>query len=129
MIPESLAQQNLRARGNAGRAWAERLPATVMACAARWGLRVESPYPGLSYNYAAPVWLPDGGPAALKVCFPDHEFCTEAAALRHFDGDGYRRCGAWKPRVPVRCTAPAVSTSSSESSNPLDWPPWQSGRS
>jgi streptomycin 6-kinase len=88
VMPPSLLETNARGRGAEGLAWAESLPGVVAACAERWGLRLEPPYPELSYNYAAPVRLRDGQPVVLKVCFPDGEMLTEVAALRLFDGDG-----------------------------------------
>src|SRR5581483_9967561 len=55
-------------------------------CAERWALALEPAYGGLSYNWAAPARRADGTPAVLKLCFPDPEYATEAAALRLFDG-------------------------------------------
>jgi streptomycin 6-kinase len=55
----------------------------------RWSLAIEDPFPGLSYNYVAPVTRVDGTPAVLKLWFPfEQEFLAEAEALRLYDGDG-----------------------------------------
>lgn len=69
-----------------GGEWLQRLPAILAACARRWHLTLAPPFPGLSYNYVAPVTLADGAPAVLKVGAPNPELVTEAAALRIFAG-------------------------------------------
>ena len=85
-VPASFVAKNRGARGEAGAAWAARLPEIVAACAERWALALEPAYGGLSYNWAAPARRADGTPSVLKLCFPDPEYATEAAALRLFDG-------------------------------------------
>ena len=74
--------------GAPGVAWIERLPAIVNACAQRWSLTLDPPFPQLSINYAAPGLGADGVPIVLKVCIPGPEFATEAESLRLFDGHG-----------------------------------------
>jgi streptomycin 6-kinase len=55
-------------------------------------LRVEGPFPNLSYNWVVPALREDGAPAVLKLSFPgDEEFETEAAALAAFGGRGVCR--------------------------------------
>jgi len=88
VVPERLIQTNARGRGEAGRAWTERLPAIVSDCAARWGLTIEGHYPGLAINYAVRVRLADGQAAVLKAGFPGEELARELFTLRAFDGDG-----------------------------------------
>ena len=52
-------------------------------------MRIDAPFPGLSYNYVAPVTRADGTPAVLKLWFPfETEFNAEVEALRLYDGDG-----------------------------------------
>ena len=87
-IPADLAHRALALRGAAGAAWASRVPATIAACAERWSLQIGPPFPDLTYNVAAPARRADGTAVVLKVCFPDREFLTEAAALRLFAGRG-----------------------------------------
>ncbi len=81
--------------------WRQRLPALSAAldrCAREWRLRLLPPFPGLSYNYTAPVQLPDGGEAVLKVCPPDEpELATQIAALRAYGGCGAVRLLAADP--------------------------------
>jgi streptomycin 6-kinase len=72
--------------------WRARLPglqATIDRCVRQWRLRPEPPFPGRSYNYAAPVRLPGGEAAVLKICPRDEpEFLTELESLRLYDGAG-----------------------------------------
>jgi streptomycin 6-kinase len=49
---------------------------------------VEEPFPYAHASLAAPVRLPDGGEAVLKICFPDRESEHEGDALAHWDGNG-----------------------------------------
>ncbi len=42
----------------------------------------------LSYNYVAPVRLPNGAEAVLKLGVPNPELTTEIEALRYYDGAG-----------------------------------------
>ena len=90
-IPDGLARTAIELEGTAGRDWLDRLPAIVAGCARRWSLTVEPPFPNLSYNYVAPARRADGAAAVLKVCLPNSEYRTEAAALRLFDGRGAAR--------------------------------------
>ncbi len=87
-VPESLIRKAIDVHGEAGRVWADRLPATLAECAERWSLAIAPPFPNLSYNYAAPATRADGTAVVLKLCFPDQAFVREAEALRLFDGRG-----------------------------------------
>lgn len=79
-------------RGDSGRAWVDRLPATIAAYAERWSLTVQPAFPNLSYNYVAPAARADGSPAVLKIgVASDDEFGSEIEALRVFDGQGMVR--------------------------------------
>lgn len=79
-------------RGDAGRDWIDRLPATIATYAERWSLTVHPAFANLSYNYVAPATRTDGSPAVLKIgVATDDEFGSEIAALRVFDGRGMVR--------------------------------------
>ncbi len=56
--------------------------------AANWAIEVGSPFPVLSFNFAAPATRAGGEPCVLKVCLPDHEFDAEISALTVYDGRG-----------------------------------------
>ncbi|OKH99274.1 hydroxyurea phosphotransferase [Streptomyces sp. CB02923] len=71
-----------------GRAWLDRLPATVRDVQEQWDLRLGAPLHGGSCSWVAPVELPDGGAAVLKVTWPHREAAGEAPALRAWDGRG-----------------------------------------
>ena len=91
-VPEGFARTQVALRGEAGLAWLNRLPALTDELADRWSLRVEGPFPNLSYNWVAPALREDGAPVVLKLSFPgDKEFETEAAALAAFGGRGVCR--------------------------------------
>lgn len=90
-IPDNLLRTATELRGEEGLAWIDQLPAIVAECERRWTLEVGLPFLPLSYNYVAPAVRADGTAAVLKVCIPGHEFATEEAALRHFDGHGMAR--------------------------------------
>jgi streptomycin 6-kinase len=69
-----------------GAAWLRALPALLGECAARWGLRLQEPFPNLTFNYAIPATRADGTPVVLKAGIPREEFTTEIAALQIWDG-------------------------------------------
>jgi streptomycin 6-kinase len=74
----------------AGREWRANLPLLVAGLVDGWSLHIEAPFPGLSYNYVAPVTCADGTRAVLKLWFPDAQrgFERESEALRLYDGAG-----------------------------------------
>jgi streptomycin 6-kinase len=76
-------------RSEAGGAeWLDRLPVLVAECADAWSLRVGEPYPGGHVSWVAPVELPAGGSAVLKLNFPEPESEHEADALACWAGEG-----------------------------------------
>ncbi|MFN8507991.1 MAG: aminoglycoside phosphotransferase family protein [Dehalococcoidia bacterium] len=101
VLPEAFVHNVLAVRGeDAGRAFLDRLPAIVDECADRWSLAVQPAYPGLSYNWVAPVITADGARAVLKVGFAaDPEFQCEIEALRLYDGEGAVRLFAALPEM------------------------------
>jgi streptomycin 6-kinase len=76
---------------DAGRDWLAALPGTLAEVAAAWSLRIGRPYDGSKVSLVLPATLPDGSTAVLKLQYPDRESEHEAAALRHWDGDGVVR--------------------------------------
>jgi streptomycin 6-kinase len=75
-------------RGEAGAAWLRNLPTLIAACEARWHIRVEQPFPDLSYNFVAPATCADGTAAVLKLADDGEVREEEVDALRIFDGRG-----------------------------------------
>jgi streptomycin 6-kinase len=84
-IPAELIR-NRSLSGASGVAWLESLPVLIEECVQHWNLHLELPFPSLSFNYAAPVLLPDGHDAVLKICPADDEFASEGASTRAFAG-------------------------------------------
>jgi streptomycin 6-kinase len=70
------------------RAWLERVPALVEACAEQWRLDVGDPFPYAFTSIALACTRADGEPVVLKLQCPDRESEHEAAALGCWDGDG-----------------------------------------
>jgi len=64
------------------------IDAAIERAVERWSLRVGEPYPSGSASLVMPALLPDGEPAVIKLPFPDRESRHEAAALRHWNGEG-----------------------------------------
>ncbi|MGE0685944.1 MAG: aminoglycoside phosphotransferase family protein [Dehalococcoidia bacterium] len=88
-VPAGLDLKGASIAGEAGREWRRLLPATVAGLAERWSLTIDAPFPGLSYNYVAPVTQADGTPAVLKLWMPlPREFEVEVEALSLYDGNG-----------------------------------------
>ena len=85
-IPDGLARFATET-GGAALQWLEALPDLVAACADRWDLTLAPPFE-TEISYVAPVVRADGTNAVLKITLPDPESREEAAALRHWDGEG-----------------------------------------
>lgn len=87
-LGQDLAANVQRSYGADGEAWLRGLPGLIEVFAARWGLRLGDPFPGLSYNYVAPAVRRDGSAAVLKLGFPHADRDHEIEALRRYAGDG-----------------------------------------
>ncbi|GCD33320.1 hydroxyurea phosphotransferase [Streptomyces chrestomyceticus JCM 4735] len=88
LFPAGLPVYATVGRTPEGRAWLDRLPAVVRSVQEEWDLRLGVPLHGGSCSWVAPVRLPDGGDAVLKVTWPHREAAGEAPALRAWDGSG-----------------------------------------
>lgn len=86
-IPEPLTA-NCR-RTPQGTEWLGRLPQVLREVVSRWSLEVEGPYDGedVTASWVAPVRLPDGRSAVLKVGMPHMEAEHELHGLRFWNGD------------------------------------------
>jgi streptomycin 6-kinase len=71
------------ARFPRGAEWIARAPRLAAECADRWSLELGEPYAYANVSLVFPA-----GDVVLKVSFPHWESEHEAAALRHWDGDG-----------------------------------------
>lgn len=88
LFPTGLPVYSTVGRTASGRAWLDRLPATVRAVQEQWDLRLGAPLHGGSCSWVAPVGLTDGTEAVLKVTWPHREAAGEARALYAWDGRG-----------------------------------------
>lgn len=71
------------------RAWLAQLPDVIHELAQRWLLELGQPFDGdeVSCSWVAPVRLPDGSTAILKLGMPHMEGRDELQSLRFWDGD------------------------------------------
>jgi streptomycin 6-kinase len=88
LVDEAVRRTLLTNRGPEAEVWLGLLPGLLECAVARWQLHDLAPFPDLSFNWAGHAHLADGTPVVLKVCPPDREFHSEAAALRLFHGRG-----------------------------------------
>jgi hypothetical protein len=87
--------------GAAGEVWLRRLPALLEQAAARWSLRLLSPFEPLNYNYVAPGINADDCQVVLKAGVPGRLLRNEIAALRCYDRRGVVRLLAADQRKTV----------------------------
>ncbi len=88
-VPEQFVRETIERHGDGGRAWLDRLPDILAACAAQWDLTLGPPFGNLSWHYVAPARRADGSDVVVKACSPTAGECLlETAALRFFDGHG-----------------------------------------
>ncbi|MBS2964565.1 phosphotransferase [Actinocrinis puniceicyclus] len=88
LFPASLPVVATVQRYDGGPRWLARLPGVVEELRERWSLRLGAPFNGGSCSWVAPVRLPGGDPAVLKVTWPHREAMGEAEGLRLWDGRG-----------------------------------------
>jgi streptomycin 6-kinase len=74
--------------GEEGQRWLRQIPEIIASLERSWSIQVEPPFPGLSYNYAAPAYRADGTELVLKFGIPREEINREIEALRTYDGRG-----------------------------------------
>lgn len=86
-LPDSFIRTVRSVHGEQGEAWLLAFPELLRNCEERWSLQIGEPF-SLSFNFAAPVRLPDGREGVLKLGVPSKDFRSEAAALRQYGGDG-----------------------------------------
>lgn len=87
-VPDHFVRTIIEVCSDEGRAWLDRLPAILDACARKWDLTLDPPYPQLSYNYAAPGVRADGVPVVVKACPPSGEYAEQSVALAIYGGCG-----------------------------------------
>ncbi len=88
VLPAGWAQRTVDIFGIPGAEWLARLPDLLDECRRRWRLEIAPPFEPISINYVAPVTLPGGREAVLKLGVPNAELLTEIEALRLYAGRG-----------------------------------------
>lgn len=88
LFPGSLPVFATVSRYDDGPAWLAGLPRVVERLRERWSLRLGAPFHGGSCSWVAPVRLPGGRSAVLKVTWPHREAMGEAEGLRLWAGHG-----------------------------------------
>lgn len=97
---QPLTRARVAGLGDAGRAWAEALPAVLDRLAAEWGLELGRGLPGGSASYVASATRAGQEPVeelVVKVPVPGIGTDDEAAVLAAADGRGYARLHARDP--------------------------------
>jgi streptomycin 6-kinase len=82
-----LSLEHLR-RQPGGTEWLAELPRLIAESTIRWRLRLGDPFADVYESMTFPAERPDGSQAVLKVHYPNRENEHEAAALRHWNGNG-----------------------------------------
>ena len=87
-LPERFVKNTLDLCGKPGEQWLNELPRVIKEIEENWSLKVEKPFPNLSYNFVAPCICKDG--AVLKIALPlnNPEIFNEASFLNVLDGKG-----------------------------------------
>jgi streptomycin 6-kinase len=85
-IPDALAETITRVHGDPGRRWLAGLPSLLDCCRRRWGLTLDAPFDGLSYNLLIPGKTAAGMDVVLKLGVPCEALENEARALTTFNG-------------------------------------------
>lgn len=89
-LPAKFVENTISLCGERGIAWLEGLPSAIAELEKAWSITAGRHFRGLSYNYVANAYLPDGRSAVLKIGLPldDVEIYGEAAYLRIVNGRG-----------------------------------------
>jgi streptomycin 6-kinase len=83
-LPAELASHVSEGCGEAGKQWLRELPTIIADLERHWSITVDSPFPGIEFNYVAPATDGEGRPVVLKIAPPwtPVEIFGEAEYLR-----------------------------------------------
>ncbi|MGD6843892.1 aminoglycoside phosphotransferase family protein [Bacillus infantis] len=84
-LPEAFKRTIISIHKEKGIEWLSNFEHLIEECEERWKLKIGKHYK-LSYNFAAPVLMPDGTEAVLKLAVPGRESRGEAYALEQLKG-------------------------------------------
>jgi streptomycin 6-kinase len=97
LVPPTLPVVTTLGKIDGAGTWLRQLPSLIEEVRAEFGLALSSPLHGGSCSWVAPVELPDGTAAILKIGWPHREMYSEPTALRAWDGHGAVRLLAHDP--------------------------------
>jgi streptomycin 6-kinase len=87
-LPKGFTTRIIDLHGRKGREWLDHLPVLIASIEEQWNIRVDEPFPSLTYNYIAPGTRNDGIEAILKLGVSGSHVEREAECLRQYDGQG-----------------------------------------
>ncbi|HEX8738152.1 MAG TPA: aminoglycoside phosphotransferase family protein, partial [Pyrinomonadaceae bacterium] len=89
-LPQKFTEVILGAFREEGGRWIDDLPKIIDEIERNWSLKIEKPFPNLSYHYVAPCVFRNGGEAVIKIGFPGERTTTvnEVKMLEFLDGEG-----------------------------------------
>lgn len=88
LVSETLSANIVGVFGARGAAWLTSLPALLRTLEWEWQIKVDAPFPMLTFNYVAPATTDTGERVVLKTGPPCAELQAEMRALRLYDGRG-----------------------------------------
>jgi streptomycin 6-kinase len=92
-LPQKFTEVITDAFREEGKRWIDALPEIIVEIERNWSLKIEKPFPNLSYHYVAPCVSENGGEAVIKIGFPGEKTTTlnEIRVLKFLDGSGVCR--------------------------------------
>ena len=89
-IPHQLRKHVQEALGDAGRVWLDGLSYLIQQIENEWSVKVGEPFVAGEFNFVAPAMSSRHGSVVIKIAppFPDGEFFSELAYLKHQNGRG-----------------------------------------
>jgi len=89
-LPDEFVRNTVAICGNRGETWLDELPQMLLRLSKKWRVKIEPPFPNISYNFVAPATTETGEHAVIKIAIPQEyiEIYSEAAYLKAVDGKG-----------------------------------------
>ena len=89
-LPHDLKIHVVEVLGDAGVIWLDGLPDVIRQIENEWSVKVDEPFAAGEFNFVAPAMSSLYGDVVIKIAppFPDGEFFSEIAYLKHQDGRG-----------------------------------------
>jgi streptomycin 6-kinase len=89
-LPQKFTEVITGAFREEGRRWIDGLPEIIGEIERNWSVKIEKPFPNLSYHYVAPCVFKTGGEAVVKIGFPGEKTTTfnEIKMLEFLGGEG-----------------------------------------